>query len=108
MATWPRGDTRTKDTKECIGHDKQSREENESWRQELEKMLDQKIQQLQDHTEKQREDNKDWKQNLENNTLKLINQNKVDSRVSELQYKDKIKLWRQNLEQRIQELKEQE
>ena len=71
-------------------------------------MLEQKIQQLKDQTEKQREDNKDWKQNLENNLLKLINQNKMDSRVSELQYKDKIKLWRQNLEQRIQELKEQE
>jgi hypothetical protein len=84
------------------------RQKDEDGRQELEKMLDQKIQQLQDHTEKQREDNKDWKQNLENNTLKLINQNKMDSRVSELQYKDKIKMWRQNLEQRIQELKEQE
>ena len=71
-------------------------------------MLEQKIQQLEDQTENQREDNKDWKQNLENNLLKLINQNKVDSRVSELQYKDKIKLWRQNLEQRIQEPKEQE
>ena len=71
-------------------------------------MLEQKIQQLEDQTENQREDNKDWKQNLENNTLKLINQNKMDSRVSELQYKDKIKLWRQNLEQRIQEPKEQE
>ena len=88
--------------------DQKKRQKDEDGRQELEKMLDQKIQQLQDHTEKQREDNKDWKQNLENNTLKLINQNKMDSRVSELQYKDKIKLWRQNLEQRIQEPKEQE
>ena len=52
-------------------------------------MLEQKIQQLKDQTEKQREDNKDWKQNLENITLKLINQNKMDSRVSELQYKEK-------------------
>lgn len=71
-------------------------------------MLEQKIQQLKDQTEKQREDNEVWRQDLENNLLKLINQNKMDSRVSELQYKDKIKLWRQNLEQRIQELKEQE
>ena len=71
-------------------------------------MLEQKIQQLADQTEKQREDNEDWRQDLENNLLKLINQNKMDSRVSELQYKDKIKMWRQNLEQRIQELKEQE
>ena len=82
------------------------RQKDEDGRQELEKMLDQKIQQLEDQTENQREDNKDWKQNLENNTL--INQNKMDSRVSELQYKDKIKMWRQNLEQRIQEPKEQE
>ena len=93
-------------TQEIIDQNKRQKDEDEDGRQELEKMLDQKIQQLQDHTEKQREDNKDWKQNLENNTL--INQNKMDSRVSELQYKDKIKLWRQNLEQRIQELKEQE
>ena len=71
-------------------------------------MLEEKIQQLTDQTEQQRENNENWKQDLENNLLKLINQNKMDSRVSELQYKDKIKLWRQNLEQRIQELKEQE
>ena len=71
-------------------------------------MLEQKIQQLKDQTEKQREDNGVWRQDLEINLLKLINQNKMDSRVSELQYKDKIKMWRQNLEQRIQELKEQE
>ena len=71
-------------------------------------MLEQKIQQLEDQTEKQREDNEVWRQDLENNLLKLINQNKMHSRVPELQYKDKIKLWRQNLEQRIQELKEQE
>ena len=71
-------------------------------------MLEQKIQQLEDQTEKQREDNEVWRQDLEINLLKLINQNKMDSRVSELQYKDKIKMWRQNLEQRIQELKEQE
>ena len=32
----------------------------------------------------------------------------MDSRLSELQYKEKVKMWRQNLEQRIQELKEQE
>ena len=93
-------------TQEIMDQNKRQKEEDEGGRQELEKMLEQKIQQLEDQTENQREDNKDWKQNLENNTL--INQNKMDSRVSELQYKDKIKMWRQNLEQRIQELKEQE
>ena len=102
---WPRGNTRVEDTG-ITDPNKRQKEEEEGGRQELEKMLEQKIQQLEDQTENQREDNKDWKQNLENNTL--INQNKMDSRVSELQYKDKIKLWRQNLEQRIQELKEQE
>ena len=77
MATWPRGDTRTKDTKECIGHDKQSREENESWRQELEKMLEQRMQQLTEQTEQERENNEDWKQDLEENLLiKSINQSK--------------------------------
>ena len=52
-------------------------------------MLEQKIQQLKDQTEKQREDNEVWRQDLEINLLKLINQNKMDSRVSELQYKEK-------------------
>jgi hypothetical protein len=32
----------------------------------------------------------------------------MDSRLSELQYKEKVKMWRQNLQQRTQELKEQE
>ena len=73
----------------------------------LEKILEQRMQLLTDQTEQQRENNEDWKRDLKNNLLK-INQNKMDSRVSELQYKDKIKLWRQNLEQRIQEPKEQE
>ena len=65
------------------------------------------MQQLTDQTEQQRENNEDWKLDLENNLLKLINQNKMDSRLSEL-LKRKIKMWRQNLEQRIQELKENE
>lgn len=106
--TWQSGLEETLELKTWKIMGQKKRQKDEDGRQELEKMLDQKIQQLQDHTEKQREDNKDWKQNLENNTLKLINQNKMDSRVSELQYKNKIKMWRQNLEQRIQELKEQE
>ena len=91
-----------------MDQNKRQKDEDEDGRQELEEMLEQKIQQLEDQTEKQMEDNEVWRQDLENNLLKLINQNKMDSRVSELQYKDKIKLWRQNLEQRIQELKEQE
>jgi hypothetical protein len=45
---------------------------------------------------------------LEENLLKLINQQKAGIRISELQYKEKIKMWKQNLEQRIQKLKEQE
>ena len=104
---WPRGNTRVEDTG-IIDPNKRQKDEDEDGRQELEKMLEQRMQQLTDQTEKQREDNEDWRQDLENNLLKLINQNKIDSRVPELQYKDKIKLWRQNLEQRIQELKEQE
>ena len=67
---WPRGNTRVEDTG-IIDPNKRQKDEDEDGRQELEKMLDQKIQQLRDQTEKQREDNKDWKQNLEN-TLKLI------------------------------------
>ena len=91
-----------------MDQNKRQKEEDEGGRQELEKMLEQKIQQLEDQTEKQREDNEVWRQDLEINLLKLINQNKMDSRVSELQYKDKIKMWRQNLEQRIQEQGEQQ
>ena len=60
-----------------MDQNKRQKDEDEDGRQELEKMLEQKIQQLEDQTEKQREDNKDWKQNLENITLKLINQNKM-------------------------------
>ena len=91
-----------------MDQNKRQKDEDEDGRQELEEMLEQKIQQLKDQTEKQREDNEVWRQDLEINLLKLINQNKMDSRVSELQYKNKIKMWRQNLEQRIQEPKEQE
>ena len=40
---------------------------------------------------------------LENNLLKLINQNEIDSRLSELKYEEIIKMWRQNLEERIHE-----
>ena len=95
-------------TQEIIEQNKRQKEENEGGRQELEKMLEQRMQQFTDQTEQQRENNEDWKLDLENNLLKLINQNKMDSRLSELQYKEKIKMWRQNLEQKIQELKEQE
>ena len=78
-------------TQEIMDQNKRQKDEDEDGRQELEKMLEQKIQQLKDQTEKQREDNKDWKQNLENITLKLINQNKMDSRVSECNIKTKSK-----------------
>lgn len=54
-----------------------------------------------DQTGQQRENNGDWNQDVENNLLKSINPNKMDSRISDLQYKEKIKMWSQNLEQRI-------
>ena len=47
------------------------------------------MQQFTDQTEQQRENNEDWKLDLENNLLKLINQNKMDNKLSELQYKEK-------------------
>lgn len=93
-------------TQEIIDQTKRQKDENEVWGQELEKMLEQKIQQLTDQTEQQSENNEDWKQDLENYLLKLINQNKMDSRLSELQYKEKIKM--QKFEEKIQELKEHE
>lgn len=36
---------------------------------------------LTDQTEQQRENNEDWKHGLEENGFKLINQNKIDSRI---------------------------
>ena len=72
-------------TQEIIDQNKRKNDENEGGRQELEEMLEQRIQQLTDQTEQQRENNE------ENNLLKLINQNKMDSRISELQSKEKLK-----------------
>ena len=69
---------------EFIGQDKQ-RETNESWRQGMEKELEQRMKLLIDQTEQQRENNEDWKQDMEENLLKLINKNKIDTRISELQ-----------------------
>lgn len=95
-------------TWEIIDQNKRQKDENEGVRQELEKMLDQRMQQLTEQAEHQRENSEDWRQDLENNLLKLINQNKMDTRLSELQCKEKkIKMWGQKLEQRIQEIKEQ-
>jgi hypothetical protein len=76
-------------TQEIIGQNKRQKDENEGGRQELEKILEQRIQQLTDQTEQQRENNEDWKLDLENNLLKLINQNKMDSRLSQLLSKEK-------------------
>ena len=76
-------------TQEIIGQNKRQKDENEGGRQELEKMLEQRMQQLTDQTEQQRENNEDWKLDLENNLLKLINQNKMGSRLSELLSKEK-------------------
>ena len=78
-------------TQEIIDQNKRKNDENEGGRQELEEMLEQRIQQLTDQTEQQGEDHEDWKQDVENNIFKLINQNKMDSRISELQSKEKLK-----------------
>jgi hypothetical protein len=51
-------------------------------------MIEQRMQQPTEQTGQQRENNEDWKQGLEENLLKLTNQNKIDSRISELQYKN--------------------
>ena len=62
-------------------------------------------QQFTDQTEQQRDRDKIWKQSLEDNLLKPINQNKADAAISELQHKEKLKLWKQ--EHKIQEFIEQ-
>lgn len=49
------GETLELKAQEFIGHDKEQREENEGWRQELEKTLEQNMQQLIDQAEPQRE-----------------------------------------------------
>lgn len=53
-----------------------NREENEGWRQELERALEQEMQQLTYQTEQERENNNE-NQHLEEN--RLINQNKHQS-----------------------------
>ena len=58
-----------------------------------------------DQIEQQRDSNKIWKQSLEDNLLKLVSQNKIDTTISELQHKEKLKLWKQ--EHKIQEFIEQ-
>ena len=78
-----------------------TREENEVWRQILEKMIETKIQNFIDQTKQQRDSNKIWKQSLEDNLLKLISQNKVDATVLELKHKEKLKLWKSGWEQKI-------
>ena len=50
-----------------------------------------RIQQFTDQAGQQRENNEDWKQGLEEKLLKLINHNKIDSRISELKYEEKLK-----------------
>ena len=53
-------------TQEIIEQNKRQKEENEGGRQELEKTLEQRMQQFTDPTERQRENN-DWKQGLRKN-----------------------------------------
>ena len=68
----------------------------------LEETLEKRIQQLTDQNEWQGDRDKIWKQSLEDNLLKLANQNKTDAAISELQHKEKLRLWNQGLEQKIQ------
>ena len=78
-------------TQEIMDQNKRQKDENEGGRLEVENMLEARMQQRTNQTEQQRENNEDWKLDLENNLLKLINQNKMDSRISELQSKEKLK-----------------
>ena len=86
-----------------------SHKENESWRRSWKdaRRKDAELQNSRDQAEQQRENNEGWKQGLEENLLKLINQQKVGIRISELQPKRKLKLWKHDLEQNIQEFIEQ-
>ena len=54
MATWPRGNTRVEDTG-IIDPNKRQKDEDEDGRQELEKMLEQKVNKFIDETEQQRD-----------------------------------------------------
>jgi hypothetical protein len=65
-------------------------------------MLEKRIQQFTDQTEHQGDRVKTRKQSLEDNLLKLVNQNKAEAAVLEFQHKEK--LWKQGLEQEIQEI----
>jgi hypothetical protein len=91
-----------------IGQDKQQKGEKKGWRQELEKILEKKIQNFVGQTEQQGDRDKIWKQSQEDTLLKLVDQNKVDATITELQHKEGFQMWKPNLEQRMQELKEQE
>lgn len=79
------------------------------WRLEIgvRKDVTTKVQNFIDQTEQQRDSNKLWKQSPENYWLMLVNQNKVDVTISELMHKEEFKLWKQGLEQKIQEFIEQ-
>jgi hypothetical protein len=55
----------------------------------VEKALEQRMDHLTDQIEQHRENNEDWKQSLKEKLLKLINQNKIDTKMSELQYREK-------------------
>ena len=66
-----------------MDQNKRQKDGNECGRQEMENVL--RMQQLTDQTEQQRENDEDQKLDLESNLL--INQNEIDGRLSELQYK---------------------
>ena len=67
-------------------------------------MLEKRIQQFTDQTEHQGDRVKTRKQSLEDN---LLNQHKADATISELQHKEKLRLWKEGLEQKIQVIIEQ-
>ena len=60
-------------------------------------MLEQKIQKFIDQTERQRDRDEIWKQTLEDNLVRLVKQHKVDTIISKLRHKEKLKLWKQDL-----------
>jgi len=70
-------------------------------------MLERRIHQFTDQTEQPGDRDKIWKQSLEDNLLKPANQNKADAAISELQHKEKLRLCKQGLEQKIQKIIEQ-
>lgn len=85
--TWQHGLEETLELKaqEIKDHDKQTKDRKWSW-----KRCQSKYATAHTPDQQQRENNEDWKQDMENDLLKLINENKIQSRISKLQYKELI------------------